>query len=122
MMPWFPRDYLAATRHMSLAERGAYTDLLFFQWEMGPLPNDPVRLARLVGCGAEEFGAVWMEIRDKFEDCLDGTGNLVNRRLEEERQKYAAYRKRQSDGGRKGAEAKWAKARKVVRIGGTGNG
>lgn len=47
MLPFFPRDYLAATRHMSLAERGAYTDLLWLQWENGPLPTAPDQLARM---------------------------------------------------------------------------
>jgi uncharacterized protein YdaU (DUF1376 family) len=55
MMPWFPRDYLSATRLMTLAQRGAYTDLLFYQWELGPLPSDPDQLARLVGATPEEF-------------------------------------------------------------------
>jgi hypothetical protein len=50
MLPFFPRDYLAATRHMSLAERGAYTDLLWLQWENGHLPNDvQFRSSRLYG-------------------------------------------------------------------------
>jgi len=105
MMPWFPRDYICATRHFSLAERGAYSDLLFVEWEVGPLPNDPVRLARLIGCTIEEFKEVWPAICGKFDDCRDGTGSLVNWRLEEERKKYLAYRERQRNNGRKGGLA-----------------
>lgn len=82
MLPWFARDYIAATRHMSLAERGAYTDLLFFEWENGPLPREPERLARLIGCAVAELEQVWPAIRPKFQDTPDG---LTNRRLEEHR-------------------------------------
>jgi len=82
MLPWFARDYLAATRYLSLAERGAYSDLLFFAWEMGPLPREPERLARLLGCTAEEFGNIWPAIASKF--VTQGSG-LINRRLEQHR-------------------------------------
>jgi len=82
MMPFFVRDYIAATRHMSLTERGAYTDLLFFQWENERLPVEPDRLARLIGCTAEEFAIVWPHIREKFAEV---DGSLLNQRLEEHR-------------------------------------
>lgn len=84
MMPWFPRDFIAATRHMSLAERGAYRELLDYQWEMGALPNDEVRLARLLAITPEEFAPIWLTIRSKFEPSDTG---LANKRLEEHRKK-----------------------------------
>lgn len=84
MMPWFPRDFIAATRHLALAERGAYRELLDYQWEMGALPNDPVRLARLLAITPEEFTPIWAAIRDKFEIV---EGRLINNRLEEHRKK-----------------------------------
>lgn len=101
-MPWFPRDYLASTRHFSLAERGAYSDLLFLSWEIGPLPNDPVRLARLLGCSPQEFEHVWEVIQEKFCDCGDGTGRLVNIRLEQHRRQVDKWRIQQAKLGRKG--------------------
>lgn len=82
MLPFFVRDYVTATRHMTLAERGAYTDLLFFQWENGRLPKEPERLARLIGCTPEEFASVWPHINEKFTE----TGEYVfNERLEDHR-------------------------------------
>jgi uncharacterized protein YdaU (DUF1376 family) len=87
MLPWFPRDYLAATRGMTLAERGGYTDLLFYAWDMGSLPNDPKRLARMLGVDADEFVAIWPALRPKFVQNADG--HLVNERLERERIKAA---------------------------------
>jgi uncharacterized protein YdaU (DUF1376 family) len=103
MLPWFVRDYIAATRHLSLAERGAYTDLLFLSWENGPLPKDPVRLARLVGCGAEEFGQqVWPAIREKFTETDAG---LINIRLEEHREES----RQRSQTAREKAVKRWEK-------------
>jgi uncharacterized protein YdaU (DUF1376 family) len=116
MMPWFPRDYMCSTRTLSLAQRGAYTDLLFWSWDNGPLPSDHESLMRILSCTSKEFEHVWPAICDKFVEYPDGLGRLVNLRLEEERKKYSDYRRRQSEGGRKGAEKKWAKERGVVRL------
>ncbi len=82
MMPWFPRDWIAATRHMTLAERGAYRDLLDFQWEMGRLPLSVERLTGLLGVTPEEFIRVWPAIEEKF---VEIDGFLINERLEEHR-------------------------------------
>ena len=100
LLPFFVRDYIAATRHLSLAERGAYTDLLFLSWEMGALPSDPAWLARLVGCGAEEFRQVWPAIRGKF---IETEAGFVNARLEEHR----AESMQRSAAARASAQARW---------------
>lgn len=84
MMPWFPRDWVAATRLFSLAERGAYSDLLFFQWEMKRLPTEREALLRLLGCSASEFDEVWPVVGRKF--ITDAQG-MYNERLEEHRSK-----------------------------------
>ena len=100
LLPWFVRDYIAATRHLSLAERGAYTDLLFLSWEMGPLPSDLARLARLVGCDAEEFRQVWPAIRGKF---IETAAGFQNARLEEQRTESM----QRSSAARASAQARW---------------
>jgi uncharacterized protein YdaU (DUF1376 family) len=107
MLPWWPRDYLAATRSMTLAERGAYTDLLWFAWDTGVLPNDPSRLARMLGVSSEEFEAVWPGIKLKF--VLTDAGGIVNERLERERAKATANRAKASEKAAKAAEARWVK-------------
>lgn len=96
MLPWFVRDYIAATRHLSLAERGAYTDLLFLSWEIGALPKDTARLARLVGCSVEEFADVWGAIQGKFTETEEG---LINSRLEQHREDNISFRDAKSRGG-----------------------
>lgn len=82
MMPWFPKDYLSATRLMTLAQRGAYCDLLFYQWELGPLPDDPEKLARLIGASSDEFLPIWKEIENKF---AQRDGKRINETLESHR-------------------------------------
>ena len=97
MMPWFPRDYIAATRHMTLAQRGAYCDLLFYQWEMGPLPEDTGALCRLLGCSSKEFSAIWRAVGQKFVATAEG---YVNSRLEEHRSKSKQLSTDRSQAGR----------------------
>ena len=103
MLPWWPRDYLAATRGFSLAERGAYTDLLWLAWDMGALPNDPKRLARMLGVSGQEFDEVWPAIKDKF--VVNGSDQLVNVRLERERVKAAEYKANAQERAKRGGEA-----------------
>lgn len=104
MMPWFARDYLAATRAMRLAERGAYCDLLFYQWEMGDLPGDAKSLARLLGAERAEFEGIWKNIRHKF--IKRGT-RLVNVRLEEHRLKAISQRQKKIDAAKKTNEKRY---------------
>lgn len=115
ILPLFVRDYLAATRHFSLVERGAYTDLLFFQWEMGALPREPERLARLIGCSLDEFNSVWSVLRTKFVESEHG---LVNARLEEHRSESVRLsdirRAVGSKGGKKSAEVRASKQEAVA--------
>jgi len=90
MMPFYVRDYLAATRHMTLAERGAYTDLLLFSWDSGaPIPKDPTRIAALIGCNAKTLAIVWPAIRAKL---IETNDRYISERLEAERRK--AYESR----------------------------
>lgn len=105
MLPFYPADYLAGTRYMTLAERGAYTDLLFIAWNSGnPLPKDATRLARLVGCTPKEFKRIWPAVCEKFVDTPDG---YINERLEAERTNALRIRDRAAENGKKGADKRW---------------
>jgi uncharacterized protein YdaU (DUF1376 family) len=106
MLPWWPGDYLSATRAFTLAERGAYTDLLFYSWINGPLPHETERLARILGVRQEEFAAVWPTIKSKFEVVPIG---LINHRLERERQNSIDIRTKNSEKARQAAGARWVK-------------
>jgi uncharacterized protein YdaU (DUF1376 family) len=105
MMPFYVRDHLIATRHMTLAERGAYFDLLCVLWDsQEPLPKDPDRLSRLVGCSKKEFAQLWPVLRRKF---IEKDGGLVSRRLEIERQNSLEMRRKSSEKASKAARERW---------------
>jgi uncharacterized protein YdaU (DUF1376 family) len=109
MLPLFVRDYLAATRHMTLAERGAYTDLLFFSWDSGgPLPKDPARLAALINCTPKVFSTIWPSVREKF---IETEAGYINERLEAERRRSLEMREKASEKASAAARAMWEKKR-----------
>lgn len=102
MMPWFPKEFAAATSTWSFAERSAYRALLDVQWEIGVLPTETWRLAQGIGMALDEFEAVWPVVRRKLHVVA---GGLRNERLEEHRVKAL----RLSQGRKKGAETTNAK-------------
>jgi uncharacterized protein YdaU (DUF1376 family) len=104
MMPWFPKEFMAATATWSFAERSAYRALLDVQWEMGVLPNEPWRLAQAIGLPLPEFEPLWEMVRTKFEAVR---GGIRNERLEEHR--VVAFQKKR--GQKAGADATNAKRR-----------
>jgi uncharacterized protein YdaU (DUF1376 family) len=99
-LPWYHRDFLAATQGWTLFERGAYFMLLGAQWEMGPLPADPRRLAAIIGAQLKEFESVWPSIRMKFAATDAG---LVNLRLEDHR----AVQLEKSEQASRAARTRW---------------
>jgi len=105
-MPFFVNDYLGATRHMTLAERGAYTDLLFLAWNIGPLPAEPARLAAMIGCTPKQFNLVWPTVRKKF---VETEAGLVNERLELHRVKSIEISQKRMLAGREGGNTTAAK-------------
>jgi len=105
MCPFYVRDHLSGTRSLTLAERGLHTDLLFFEWDTGPLPNDPKRLARMVGVDVEEFKALWPALQSKF--VLTEAG-IVNERLEQERRKSLNLRTKAAEKAQAAANARWS--------------
>lgn len=111
MLPFFVGDYISATRHLSLTERGAYTDLLFFQWDHGVLPPEPERLARLIGCSDAEFSVVWPAICGKFEPV---DGGLANTRLEQHRRKALQLSTTRAQVGSRGGSQTRENRRKLV--------
>lgn len=108
IMPFFVRDYIAATRHMSLEQRGAYTDLLFFQWDMGALPSDPAELARMLGASVEQFSSIWPSIADKF---VTHSGTLKNLRVEIERKNAKKIKKSHQQKAKNAAKSRWDKVK-----------
>jgi uncharacterized protein YdaU (DUF1376 family) len=112
-VPLYWGDFLRSTAGWTFTERAAYLMLLCTQWETGALPNDLGRLAAIIGIEQPEMSALWPLLSTKFKNTRAG---LVNRRMEEHRRSYLEFRRRQSEGGRKGASARWKKPSNVVQF------
>jgi uncharacterized protein YdaU (DUF1376 family) len=110
MMPWWPADFIASSRCMSLAERGAFRDLLDAQWINGGLPNDPVLLARTLGVAEGEFRALWPAFREHFVKDPNNPKRLINERLERERAHSIEMRTNASAKAKHAADTRWTNA------------
>lgn len=108
-MPVFVGDYLRDTMHLSLEEHGAYLKLLFVMWGQGRgrLPNDPTRLARMVGCDRAEWDRVWPAIAEFFD--IDAAF-ISQGRLVHELEAARSRKQKASENGRLGAQEKKRKA------------
>lgn len=91
---------------MTHAERGAYIDLLAFAWREESLPDDIDALARLVGVDPLTMAEWWNRIGPCWKP--NGSGRLVNDRLERERRSMLQRRRQRSEAGKKGARNRWA--------------
>jgi uncharacterized protein YdaU (DUF1376 family) len=98
---FYPKDFLGDGDQagMSLQETGAYARLMCFEWNAhgAGLPDDTTRCARMVGAPAGAMRKMWPAIRALFVDHPSLPGRMVHPRLERERGKQSAYRRRQSD-------------------------
>jgi uncharacterized protein YdaU (DUF1376 family) len=98
--PFHVRDYVAATRHLSMHEDLAYRRLLdaYYTAEQ-PLPRDAAQCARMIAMReyVEEVGAVLNEFFVLAED------GWHNQRADEELGKYRLM----AEAGRRGAQKRW---------------
>ena len=103
---FYPRDWLASSsvRRMTLAERGAYIDLLAYAWQDGGLPDDDAEIARLLQVSLRVWRTLAPRVRSRFQV---QDGQLINARLEGVRAEQAAYRERRANAGRSGAAKRW---------------
>ncbi|OIQ19326.1 MAG: hypothetical protein BM557_06380 [Flavobacterium sp. MedPE-SWcel] len=92
--PFHAQDFLVGTMHMTCEETGAYIKLLAYQWVNIGIPKK--RLSIIMGAGWEN---TWLAIRDKF---IEKNDVYFNTRLEDEREKRARFKQKQSENGKKG--------------------
>lgn len=97
----YPKDLLsdANCASMSDEEFGCYMRLLLHCWLEGFIPSDPARLARLTRRTRQSFDRIWPAIAPCFSP--DGD-NLVQKRLEEEREKQSRRAEENTAKGKKG--------------------
>lgn len=109
---WYAADYLADenVQLMTLEEEGAYIRLLSYCWREGSIPADTGSLSRL--CKNADNQIIGVVIKC-FIPSHNDPSRLVHQRLENERGKQADWRKKSSDGGKKGAASRWKSGNSV---------
>ena len=111
--PWFkffPENWISSSsvRLLSLEEKGLFIDMICRSWQENPpgtLPTSIETLARLLGEDrrkvsrmlAGSLGDLWPKI----------DGRLVNHKIADIAQELEEKHFKQSEGGKKGAEARW---------------
>jgi uncharacterized protein YdaU (DUF1376 family) len=100
---FYPKDFLHDSNVvlMNLTERGAYITLLCYCWSEGSILNDPAKLAKFCNVTPSVMRRLWVAIAPCFRPAEE-PGRLIHPRLDRERQKQLAFKRRQSDNGRKG--------------------
>lgn len=103
-MKLYCADYMADTRHLSLAEHGAYMLLLMCCWRMGgKIENDDDKLAKLCGCSKRQ----WLAVKDAVLSLFTVDGNwLFQARLVQELHQFETKSGRLSANGKIGGHAK----------------
>ena len=105
--PLYAADFDMDTNTWTNEEVGVYLRLLLSEWVNGDLPDDPEKLAKIVRISRKKFFNLFINISHKFHK--NGNGRLVNKRLEEERQKKRNWLDNQSKSGKKGSDVRWGK-------------
>ena len=98
---FYSRDWLASSsvRRMTLAERGAYIDLLAFAWRDGGIPDDETELARLLQVSPRSWRRMAPRLLAEFSETADGL--RMSPRPERERAKRKLWREKSARGGAK---------------------
>jgi uncharacterized protein YdaU (DUF1376 family) len=102
-MPFFVGDYLSATTRLTTEQHGAYVLLLLDYWKNGPPPNDDAVLAQIARMSA----SVWRKARPALIGFFDvQNGQLIQKRVERERQRAAENVEKRSKAGKASAAAR----------------
>lgn len=116
---FYPKDFLTdeRVRLMSHTERGIYVTLLCFCWLEQSLPAQPSQLALLVNVKASQFQRMWDD--GTMAACFyESNGRLFHKRLDAEREKQEAFRRRASDGGKAALDRRGNGGRFSTRVAG----
>ena len=101
-MPLWTDAYLGDTRHLTTFEHGAYLLLLMVAWRSpeGMLPDDDKLLSRYAGCTRAQWARIAPQIRAFFHA---ENGQLLQSRLNDERNAVRRKRESQAANGRASA-------------------
>ena len=121
IMPWFPRDYQADTRHLTLEEHGAYRMLLDLLWigNCKGLPTDDKRLARMLGITSREWAKIKEPVLEFFEE---EDGLFFNNRVQKEWVKVSDRVEKNRTNASRGGRARALKNKQTAPANGIANG
>lgn len=109
-MPLYVADYVGDTQHLSTEQHGAYLLLLMALWRAGGrLPNDQVKIARIVRLSPSKWSRIADDVMAFFTADEDG---ITQKRLAAEIEKASKKSQVRSEAGKAGAEAKALKNNK----------
>lgn len=100
---WYPADFLADTRLLSLEEKGAYRELLDALWTYGPLEDSDQVRGKLLGSYARTTARVWTKLKPFF--VISG-GKFDHPKLAEQRAELIELQGKRAAAGAKGGKAK----------------
>lgn len=105
-LQWYPRDILSSARVAALEdlEELWYRRALDYCWLNVTLPNDPAKLAKMVGRNCTVEGA--KAILELFQVCKKDSTKVEHDRHKAERKKQSNNRRQCSEAGKKSAESK----------------
>jgi uncharacterized protein YdaU (DUF1376 family) len=92
---------------MDVAEVGAYIRLLCSAWDNGYIPADVKKIAMIACVEPGRMRKLWPAIEVCWQPMDGDETKLVQKRLERTRKDQKAYRERQAEIGRLGAERRW---------------
>lgn len=96
---------------MSNQEIGCYIKLICYCWREGSIPAEIVKIARLCGEDGSAMAQLWLSIRLCFDAANGSPDRLVHPRLQKELEKQNLFKEERAASGKKGAEARWDKAK-----------
>lgn len=100
---FYPDDFVGGTYYMDGEALAMYIRSICFQWGNDVLPDDAVRLAKIMNVSDVTFAKYWPQVAEKF--VSDGNGGLYNARLKSEKDKRLGIASKRSEAGRKGGQA-----------------
>ena len=83
-MLWYWNDWFSGTGLLSRFQKGCYMDLLHAQFNNGRLSLEEIKI-----CLGSDFSQAWLALQKKFKQ--DENGLFFNERLEQEKNKRAAF-------------------------------
>lgn len=98
-------DYIGGTRVMSLSARGAFIDLLAYQFANDGIPDDERMICRIIGAFEDEWKWIREEVLSKFPTCDDGVRR--NSRMTKEREEREEIREKRVEASQKGNQKRW---------------